>query len=133
MKAKAVVYWICTALIAFAFVSGGIAYVMRVPQVVEGVSHLGYPIHFVVLLGIWKILGGLVILAPRLPRLKEWAYAGMIFDLTGAPVAHSAANDDVRHIVTPLVLCVIVLASWALRPESRKLRAWAEPTEWVAR
>ncbi len=122
MKAKAVVYWICTVLIAFAFLSGGVAYAMRVPQVVEGVTKLGYPIHFVVLLGIWKILGGVAILVPGFPRLKEWAYAGMIFDLTGATVAHAAAGDELRHIVTPLVISVVVIASWALRPESRKMR-----------
>jgi uncharacterized membrane protein YphA (DoxX/SURF4 family) len=122
MKAKAVGYWICTVLIGFSFLSGGVVYVLRVPQVVEGVTDLGYPIHFLVFLGVWKVLGAIAILLPGLPLLKEWAYAGMIFDLTGAAVAHSATGDDVRHIVTPLVLSVLVLAAWALRPESRKLK-----------
>ncbi len=123
MKAKAIAYWICTVLTALAFLSGGVVYLMRVPQVVEGVAHLGYPIHFVVLLGVWKILGAVAILVPGFPRLKEWAYAGMIFDLIGASVAHAALGDEMRHIVTPVVIGAVVIASWALRPESRKLKA----------
>jgi uncharacterized membrane protein YphA (DoxX/SURF4 family) len=122
MKAKAVGYWVCTVLIAFSFLSGGVAYLLRVPQVVEGITHLGYPLHFVTLLGIWKVLGGVAILLPGFPLLKEWAYAGMIFDLTGATVAHAAVGDDVRHIVIPLVLAALVVASWAVRPEGRKLK-----------
>jgi DoxX-like family len=65
-------------------------------------THLGYPPYFI--LGVWKLLGGLVILLPALPLLKEWAYAGMIFDLTGATASHLAMGDDLRHIVTPLVI-----------------------------
>jgi uncharacterized membrane protein YphA (DoxX/SURF4 family) len=123
MNAKTIGYWICTALIAFSFLSGGAAHLLRVPQVVEGiVTHLGYPAHFVILLGIWKVLGGATILLPRFPLLKEWAYAGMIFDLTGATFAHVAAGDDLRHILTPLVLSALVVASWALRPEGRKVK-----------
>jgi DoxX-like family len=95
---------------------------MRAPQVVEGIeTHLGYPAHFIALLGAWKLMGGIAIVIPRFPLLKKWAYAGMIFDLTGASVAHLASGDDVRHIVMPLVMCGLVAASWALRPESRKL------------
>lgn len=122
MNAKTIGYWICTALIAFSFLSGGAAYLLRVPEAVEGVTHLGYPAHFVTILGIWKVLGGVAVLVPGFALLKEWAYAGMIFDLTGAAAAQAFAGDDVRHIITPLVLAVLVAASWALRPEGRKLK-----------
>jgi uncharacterized membrane protein YphA (DoxX/SURF4 family) len=123
MKARAVGYWTCTVLIAFSFLSGGVAHLLRAPQVIEGISHhLGYPVHFVILLGIWKVLGGAVVLLPGFALVKEWAYAGMIFDLTGATVAHAAMRDDVRHIVVPLLLALLVAASWALRPENRKVR-----------
>jgi len=121
MKAQAVGYWICTVLVGLAFLSGGVAYLLRVPQVVEGITHLGYPLHFVTLLGVWKLLGGAAVLLPDLALVKEWAYAGMIFDLTGATVAHAASGDDVRHILIPLVLAMVVVASWALRPAGRKL------------
>ena len=90
------------------------------------VRALGYPAHFVAILGVWKVLGACAILVPRLPRLKEWAYAGMIFDLTGGAIAHASVGDgdawmgNVGHIVTPLVIASFVAASWALRPKDRK-------------
>jgi uncharacterized membrane protein YphA (DoxX/SURF4 family) len=121
MKAKAVGYWICTALIAFIFVSSGVFYVMRVPQVVEGVTRLGFPLHFVTLLGVWKVLGGIAVLVPDFARVKEWAYAGMYFDLTGAAIASAASGIAWWHIVAPLAVAVVLAASWALRPQSRTL------------
>ena len=122
MKGRTIGYWICTVLIAFAFLSGGVVDVMRQPQALEGMTHLGYPAYLMIILGVWKILGGIAILLPRFPLLKEWAYAGMIFDLTGASASHIAVGDDLRHILVPLVLAALVAASWALRPESRKLK-----------
>jgi hypothetical protein len=75
----------------------------------------------VTILSVWKVLGGLAVLAPHLPRLKEWAYAGMAFDLSGAAASHAAVEDPAGKIVVPLVLLGIAMVSWALRPESRKL------------
>jgi hypothetical protein len=83
-------------------------------------THLGYPAYFMTILGFWK-LGRSRYSAARLPPAKEWACAGMIFDLTGASASHVASGDVVFHILTPLVLAVLVVASWALRPEGRKL------------
>jgi uncharacterized membrane protein YphA (DoxX/SURF4 family) len=122
MKARAVGYWICTVLIALAFLSGGIGQLLRSPQTVEGITQLGYPVYFLTILGVWKVLGGITVLVPGFPLLKEWAYAGMIFDLTGASASHLAAGDDVRHILVPLVLAALVAGSWALRPEGRRLQ-----------
>ena len=124
MKAQAGGYWVCTVLIGLSFLSGGVADLLRPPQVLEGMTHLGYPAYFVIILGVWKVLGGGVVLLPGLALIKEWAYAGMIFDLTGASASHFAAGDVLFHIVTPLVLAALVVASWALRPEGRKLK-WA--------
>jgi uncharacterized membrane protein YphA (DoxX/SURF4 family) len=121
MKARAIGYWVCTALIALSNLSGGIGELMRPPQVMEGMTHLGYPPYFVLILGVWKILGAIAIVIPGLALLKEWAYAGMIFDLTGASASHIASGDDLRHILVPLVLAGLVVASWALRPDSRKV------------
>jgi hypothetical protein len=120
--ARAIAYWSCTILIGLSFLSGGLADALHVKGVVEGMRQLGYPAHFVTVLGVWKILGAIAILVPGFGLVKEWAYAGMFFDLTGAPVAHLAAGDDVRHVLTPLVLCALLIASWALRPESRRVR-----------
>ena len=121
MKGKNLAYWICTVVIAFVFVSGGVVYLMRVPQAVEGVMHLGFPLYFVTLLGIWKLLGGVAILVPGFARVKEWAYAGMFFDLTGAAVASASSGNAWWHIVAPLAIAIVVVASWALRPQSRTL------------
>jgi uncharacterized membrane protein YphA (DoxX/SURF4 family) len=127
MKARTIGYWVCTALVAFSFLSGGVTNVMRVPQALEGIARLGYPVHFVVLLGVWKILGAIAIVVPGFARLKEWAYAGMTFDLTSASITHAVVGDsdawmsNTGHIVMPLVIAALVMASWALRPASRKL------------
>lgn len=121
MKTRRIAYWVATAVTAFVFLSGGVGNIAQPSYVMEGMTHLGYPAYFVTILGVWKILGGIAVLAPRFPRLKEWAYAGMFFDLTGASASHAAVGDPVGKIVTPLVLLGIVMASWALRPESRKL------------
>jgi hypothetical protein len=121
-RAKTVAYWICTGLISASFLSGGIAYVLGVPKVVEGMTHLGYPVYFVTLLGVWKVLGAIALLVPRYPLLKEWAYAGIVFDLTGATVSHAATGDDLRHVLVPLAIAALAVASWALRPPSRMLK-----------
>jgi uncharacterized membrane protein YphA (DoxX/SURF4 family) len=129
MKIRLIAYWIATALIAFVFLSGGAVDVARPGFALQGMRQLGYPDYFMVILGVWKVLGGIAVLAPRLPRLKEWAYAGMFFDLTGASASHASVGDPVAKIVIPLVIACIVVASWALRPESRWLRGtFAKPT-----
>jgi hypothetical protein len=88
---------------------------------VQGVTALGYPVYFLTILGFWKAMGGLAILAPRLPLLKEWAYAGIAFDFTGAAWSHVAVGDPAPKAIVPLVLLLIAVASWALRPPSRRL------------
>lgn len=121
MKVKAIGYWVCTLAIALVMLTGGVMQVMRSPTAIEGITHLGYPVHFAVLLGVWKILGAIVILLPGLALAKEWAYAGIFIDLTGASVAHAAAGDGVGNIIAPLLFAAAVAASWALRPATRTL------------
>lgn len=125
-KARTIGYWVTTGLLGFAFAAGGLGDLTRSPQVVEGMTHLGYPAYFATILGVWKLLGAAAVLAPRFPRLKEWAYAGIVFDLTGAAASHAASGDDAGKVITPLVLLAIAGASWALRPESRKLASEAK-------
>jgi hypothetical protein len=100
----------------------GAAMAFRVPQNIQGLEALGYPLHFIVELGIWKVLGALTLLAPGLRLVKEWAYAGIFFDLTGAAVTAAANASAAFHIIAPLLLIGILVASWALRPESRRLK-----------
>ena len=121
MKSKLIGYWVTTVLLALVLLSGGVFDIAQPKQVAEIFTHLGYPLYFGVLLGVWKVLGGIAILAPKLPRLKEWAYAGALFDLSGAVVSHIACGDSIRDIVTPAVLVALAIASWALRPPTRRL------------
>ena len=121
MKMRRIAYWVTTGLAAFMFLSGGVMDVVQPPDLLKGMTDLGYTAYFTTILGVWKFLGGITVLVPGLPRLKEWAYAGMFFDLSGASASHASVGDPVAKIVTPLIILVIVMASWALRPDSRKL------------
>ena len=122
---KNIAYWITTILGPASFVIGGVLNLSQTEQAVATMHHLGYPVYFASLLGIWKLLGAIAIVVPGLPRLKEWAYAGFFFDLTAAAVSRAAVGDGAGDIVAPLVFLALVLASWALRPASRTLAASA--------
>ncbi|HLK39089.1 MAG TPA: DoxX family protein [Polyangiaceae bacterium] len=122
-KLTTIGYWGATGPVATAFVLGGAIDAAHPPSAVAFLAHLGYPLYFGVLIGVWKVLGGLAIVAPRFPRLKEWAYAGIFFDLTGAAVSHAATGDAAKNVIVPLVLAGLALTSWSLRPQSRKLAA----------
>lgn len=118
-KPKVIGYWVTTGLLAAALLSGGVAELAAAPAAVAATLALGYPAYFLTILGAWKVLSVPALLAPRLPRLKEWAYAGILFDLTGAAASHAFSGDPPGKIATPLILLVIATASWALRPPSR--------------
>ena len=118
-RARTIGYWVVTALVALTIGSGGAAQLAHMPANVEGMVHLGYPAYLLTILGAWKVAGTLAVLAPRLPRLKEWAYAGIVFDLTGAVASHAACGAVLWHILAPAILAVLACASWALRPASR--------------
>lgn len=118
---KTIAYWTATILGPTSFVIGAVLGIRQSPEVVAGIHHLGYPPYFVTLLSAWKLLGAIAITAPGLPRLKEWAYAGFVFDLTGAAVSHAAVGDGAADIVAPLVFLALVAASYLLRPDSRRL------------
>ncbi|HWO08931.1 MAG TPA: DoxX family protein [Polyangiaceae bacterium] len=123
MKARKLGYWVATGLVALAFGMGGVMDALRSPEVLAGMAHLGYPAHFALLLGVWKILGAVAVAVPGFARVKEWAYAGMFIDLTGAAVAHASAGDPAGNVLTPLLILAVVAASYLLRPESRRLPA----------
>jgi hypothetical protein len=118
-------YWATTILGPASFVIGGVLFLSRTDDTVTTLHHLGYPVYFASILGTWKLLGAAAIVAPGLPRLKEWAYAGFFFDLTAAAASRFAVRDSAADIIAPLGFLALVLASWALRPASRKLTATA--------
>jgi hypothetical protein len=122
-RSRDVIYWIATLLAALAFVVPGVLNLVRAPHMVQDMAHLGYPPYFPTILGAWKVLGALAIVLPGRPRLKEWAYAGMVFDLTGAAISRAVIGDGALMILVPLVIAAIVGTSWALRPAPRRLAA----------
>jgi uncharacterized membrane protein YphA (DoxX/SURF4 family) len=117
---RAIAYWTATAVIAAEFATGGISDIFHLPPFGPALIQLGYPAYVGVILGTWKLLGTAAILAPGLPRLKEWAYAGMMFDLTGAVASYLATGGGPGDLAVPAVFMVFVVASWALRPASRR-------------
>jgi uncharacterized membrane protein YphA (DoxX/SURF4 family) len=100
-RRRLIAYWVTTAIIAAEFAVGGVMDIMRLPPFFAIVRHLGYPGYFSVILGVWKVLGAVAVLAPRLHRLKEWAYAGIIFNMTGAVASHLAVGDPAVTLVAP--------------------------------
>lgn len=129
MTARRIGYGATTALIALETLAGGVTdltrgrtMVVTGAPVVDVVTGLGYPAYVLTILGVWKLLGTIAVLAPRTPRLKEWAYAGLLFHLTGAAASQAARRQSVGAIMTLVALAGLALASWALRPPSRALR-----------
>jgi uncharacterized membrane protein YphA (DoxX/SURF4 family) len=128
MNIKTITYWLSTALVAFSIGSGAIGELTHSWGTLETVTILGYPLYFLTIIGIWKLLGAAAILAPGLPRIKEWAYAGIVFNMTGAAASHAFSNDfgpGGYHIIATLSVAALAVVSWALRPSSRS--AWAMP------
>jgi len=119
-KAKTVAYWATTGVLVFCM-TGGIFELLGVKMTVDGIMRLGYPAYIIPALGLGKVLAMLALLWPGLPRLKEWAYAGILFNMLGAFISHIACHDPAWSIVVTFTIAGITMASWALRPESRRL------------
>ncbi|MFC4810126.1 DoxX family protein [Paenibacillus sp. GCM10023250] len=120
----AIAYWVATALLAFVVGSGGIGDITHQWGTIETEEILGYPSYFLTVIGIWKVLGAIAVLVPGFPRMKEWAYAGIFFEMTGAAASHAFAGDYGAysyHMLTTIGFAVLTIVSWALRPNSRKL------------
>lgn len=117
IKARRIFYWAATISVAFMFLATGIGNLIPIDHIARDLAHLGYPHYFHIILGVWKILGAVVIILPGMQRMKEWAYAGMIFDLTGAAFSRFAIGDHILTIIIPLLIACLVVTSWLLRPQ----------------
>jgi DoxX-like family len=120
-KRKLIWYWIITGLLSLFMFSGGLFQALLVKDVLTGFKPLGYPTYFIALIGIWKMLGIIAILVPKFKLLKEWAYAGLFFTMTGAVISHIASNDIKSQIIAPIVFTIFIVLSWYLRPADRKI------------
>ena len=127
-KRNKIIYWISTVWLALGMLATGTLQLFKVtaegavaPPGVYGITHLGYPIYFLTILGIWKILGVVTVLIPRFPLLKEWAYAGFFFAMSGAVFSHIAVGNSMKEIFPPLLLLMLTVVSWYFRPADRKI------------
>ena len=120
-RTNKITYWIATVWLSLGMLSSAIVQLLRVADAVQSVTHLGYPSYLLTILGIWKILGVGAILAPRLPLVKEWAYAGFFFVTSGALISHIVMGDGFGEIFPAILLGALTVVSWYFRPESRRL------------
>ncbi len=122
MNKQLIGYWLATALFCLAMTAGGMMNLIRADMQKEAMAALGYPEYLMTILGVAKILGVIALLIPGVPLLKEWAYAGFTFDLLGAAASHAFNGDAFVEAIVPLVILAIAIASYFLRPSSRRLR-----------
>ncbi len=127
-KTKKIVYWIVTIWLATGMLSTGMVQLLKLeakgavgPPGVYGIKYLGYPVYLLTILGVWKILGVIALLIPKFPLLKEWAYAGFFFIMSGAIFSHIAVGDSVKEIFPSVLLLIMTVVSWYFRPAGRKI------------
>jgi uncharacterized membrane protein YphA (DoxX/SURF4 family) len=119
-KRNKIIYWVATLWLALGMVSTGIVQLMKVKEEVDLFTHLGYPVYLLTILAVWKFLGVIAVLIPKFPLLKEWAYAGFFFAMSGAVFSHIALADGAKELFGPVLLLVLTFVSWYFRPAERK-------------
>ena len=120
-KVKKIIYWIATLWLSLGMLSTGIVQLIKPQEGVDQILRLGYPVYLLTILGIWKILGVIAVLIPKFPLLKEWAYAGFFFAMSGAAISHIVMRDPFSEIFPSVLLLILTVLSWYFRPENRKI------------
>jgi hypothetical protein len=123
-KRNKIVYWVATIWLSLGMVSTGAVQLLRQKTGaggVDSITHLGYPVYFITILGVWKILGVVAVLIPKFTLVKEWAYAGFFFAMSGAIISHIAAGNAVTEVFPALLLLILTLISWYFRPAERRI------------
>lgn len=120
-KRNKIIYWIATGFLALGMLAGGVQQLLQIGGYVDIVSQLGYPIYMLSILGAWKILGVIAILVPRFSLVKEWAYAGFFFAMSGAAASHITVGQSFSEAVPSLILLTMTIVSWYFRPMDRKI------------
>ncbi len=119
-KKNKIIYWIATIWLSLGMTSTAIVQLMKIQEEADMMTRLGYPLYFLTILGIWKLLGVITVLIPKFPLLKEWAYAGFFFTVSGAVFSHLAVGDDAKELFGPILLLILTAVSWYFRPADRK-------------
>lgn len=122
-KSHKIIYWIATVWLALGMTSTGLVQLLQIKDESTFMTSLAYPTYVMTLLGIWKITGAIAILLPRFPLLKEWAYAGFFFVMTGAIYSHLASGDSINQTFPSILLLTLTICSWYFRPPNRRLVA----------
>ena len=122
-KRNKIIYWVSTLWLALGMVSTGMVQLLNVKEEADMFARLGYPIYLLALLGTWKFLGVIAVLIPKFPIVKEWAYAGFFFAMSGAVVSHLVVGDEAKELFGPILLIVLTVVSWYFRPADRKVVA----------
>ncbi|HTE31296.1 MAG TPA: DoxX family protein [Chryseolinea sp.] len=120
-KRNKIIYWVSTLWLALGMTSTGLVQLLKVKAEVDLMTHLGYPLYFLTILGVWKMLGVVAVLVPRFPLVKEWAYAGFFFAMSGAIISHLICRDEAKEFFGPTLLLILTVVSWYFRPVERKL------------
>ncbi|AZA76653.1 DoxX family protein [Chryseobacterium sp. G0186] len=120
-KRKNIFYWIFTLWMSLGMASTAIVQLLQNKDELANFTNLGYPSYLMIIIGVWKLLGVLVILTPKRLLLKEWAYAGFFFVMSGAVISHLIIGDTVGRTFPAVLLLVLVIISWYLRPDNRKI------------
>lgn len=120
-KRNKIIYWISTLWLALGMTSTGIVQLIKMDEEVKNFSNLGYPLYLMTIMGVWKLLGVIAVLIPKFPLVKEWAYAGFFFAMSGAIVSHIVVKDSLSSSFGPLLLLVLTGISWYFRPADRKI------------
>jgi uncharacterized membrane protein YphA (DoxX/SURF4 family) len=124
-KRKRIIYWIATLWLSLGMVSTGLVQILQMKEESAAMLALGYPAYFLTLLGIWKLLGVIAVLLPRLPVLKEWAYAGFFFSMSGALCSHTVMHSPANEVFPSILMLVLITLSWYFRPADRKINTLA--------
>ena len=120
-KRTKIIYWVSTIWLALGMMSTGIVQLFRVKGEVEFIIQMGYPDYLLTIIGIWKILGSVAVLIPKFTLLKEWAYAGFFFVMSGAVFSHIASGKSMNEIFPAVLLLTLTVVSWYFRPADRKI------------
>lgn len=121
-KGKLIIFWVATALLSFGMLGSGIAQIVHAQAMIDLVIPLGYPVYFLSIIGVWKVLGVIAILLPGFKLVKEWAYAGFFFVMTGAMASHLAGGDhSAQGLIGPFMQTIFIISSWYFRPDNRKI------------
>lgn len=118
-KRNKIIYWVATLWLALGMTSTGIVQLLKIEEETSMMARLGYPVYFLTILGTWKILGVIAVLVPKFPLVKEWAYAGFFFAMSGAIISHLAVADPAKELFGPALLIVLTVTSWYFRPANR--------------